>query len=88
MAKEEFTNQDIALRQEIPALYEGRIEYFKPTFNSQIRAQLTSNNDAFMAYSAVTSELFQDSKLTEKERKSRIMQRLSEIKALSITVDD
>ncbi|XP_045188842.1 bridging integrator 3-like [Mercenaria mercenaria] len=87
-AREEFEQQNVALRQELPRLIDGRIEYFKPSFDALIRSQLNHSTEAFKTYAEVSSELFHDSKLTENERKERINQTLNDMKALSITVDD
>lgn len=87
-ARDEYKAQDDALRQDLPRLIDGRLEYFKPTFDALIRSQLNHSTEAFKTYAEVSSELFHDSKLTESERKDRINQTLSDMKALSITVDD
>lgn len=87
-AKDEFEMQDQAVRQDLPRLIDGRIEYFKPCFDALIRSQLNHNTEAFKTYAEVSSELFHDSKVTEEERKARMNQMLNEIKGLSITVDD
>lgn len=88
LAKEDFESQDTALRQDLPRLYEGRLDYFRPSFDSLLRSQLAYNAEAFKTYAEVSSELFRNLKLSEEERKERISQTLNEIKALSITVDD
>ncbi|KAL4232276.1 Bridging integrator 3 [Mactra antiquata] len=87
-AKEEFENQNLALRQDLPQFIDGRIDYFKPSFDALIRSQLTYSTEAFKTYAEVSSDLFQHSKLSEQERKARINQTLNEMRALSITVDD
>lgn len=87
-AKEEFEAQNLTVRQDLPLFIDGRIDYFKPSFDALIRSQLVYSTEAFKTYSEVSSELFQHSKLTEQERKARINQTLNDMRALSITVDD
>ncbi|WAR21493.1 BIN3-like protein [Mya arenaria] len=87
-AQRDFENHDSALRQDLPKFYDGRIDYFKPSFDALVRSQLAYNNEAFRAYTEVSSEMFSNSKCSENERRQRINQTLSEIKALAITVDD
>ena len=50
--------------------------------------QVTYNSEAFKVYSGVSSDLFDHSKLSEQDRRSRIQQTLADMKALSITADD
>lgn len=87
-AKEEFNSQNETLKADLPRLFEGKIDYFQPSFEALVRSQVTYNSEAFKAYSGVSSDLFNHSKLTEQERKARIQQTLADIKALSITADD
>ncbi|KAH3707791.1 bridging integrator 3-like [Dreissena polymorpha] len=88
IAQKEFDTQDNAVRQDVAKLYEGRTEYFRPSFGALVRSQLTYNTEAFKMYSAVASELFRNSKCSENERKDRMKQTLADMKALSITKDD
>ena len=64
------------------------MDYFKPSFDALVRSQLHYNSEAFKTYSEVTSELFDNSKVSEKDRKTRINQHLNELRSLAITVDD
>lgn len=87
-AKEEFNSQDQALKEDLPKLYDGRIDYFQPSFEALVRSQVTYSSEAFKVYSEVSSDFFDHSKLSEQERRARIQQTLADIKALSITADD
>lgn len=87
-AKEDFKSQDQALKEDLPRLYGGKIDYFQPSFEALVRSQVTYNSEAFKAYSGVSSDMFDHSKISEQERKARIQQTLADIKALSITADD
>ena len=87
-AKDDFESQDTGIRKDLPRLYEGRLDYFQPSYAALVRSQLAYNTEAYKTYAEVSSELFRNLKVGEEERKARIAQTLGEIKALSITVDD
>ncbi|XP_046360512.1 bridging integrator 3-like [Haliotis rufescens] len=88
LAKEDFQVQNSALVEDMPKLYESRIDYFHPSLEALIRSQVTHNTEAYKVYSELSSTLCGLKNYTDDEYKSRMQQTLSEIKALSITVDD
>jgi hypothetical protein len=40
-AKHEFTSQNAVLTEDMPKLYDGRIDYFQPSFKALIHAQVS-----------------------------------------------
>ena len=42
LAKKDFDSQDQVLMEDMPRLYEGRVEYFQPSLQAHIRSQVTS----------------------------------------------
>ena len=39
-AKDDFNNQNQALKEDLPKLLEGKIDYFQPSFEALIRSQV------------------------------------------------
>ncbi|XP_041368979.1 bridging integrator 3-like [Gigantopelta aegis] len=88
LAKEDFETQNSQLSEDLPKLYDSRIDYFQPCLEALIKAQVTHNTEAFRVYTELESDLNGFDDLTNDQYESRILQTLSDIKALSITVDD
>ena len=40
MAQEDYVKQNSALMEDMPKLYEGRIDYFQPSFQALINSQV------------------------------------------------
>ena len=79
-AKQEFTHQNDALKEDIPKFIDMRTEYIQPSLESLIRSQVTLNSESFKSYTELADHL-------GKNEENSIQQTLADIKALSITVD-
>ncbi|KAK2159196.1 hypothetical protein LSH36_156g01024 [Paralvinella palmiformis] len=98
-AKTEFDAQNKTLMTDVPKLYLGRINYFEPSFQALIKSQLKYYTDAHKIYTilseCVTSpeqqvdlcNPFADEEEPDDPQKTKLQQKLAEIRALSITVD-
>lgn len=83
--KAEFDSQNQALSEDLPKFVEGRIEYIQPCLESLIKSQVSYNSEALKIYTDL-EDIWKTSKDLS-EMKSQHQQTLSDIKALSITVD-
>ncbi|ESO09217.1 hypothetical protein HELRODRAFT_168178 [Helobdella robusta] len=102
IAKAEFDHLNSLLMDEVPKLYEGRIAYFQPSLQALVNAQTTYYNEAEVIYSQLCKQLKEGYRTDKKEDedadggfsldpdelKLTIQQKLSEIRSLSIAVDD
>lgn len=102
IAKADFESQNNLLMDEVPRLYEGRITYFQPSLEALIKAQVKYYTDSHNAYRELCNRLNIASSSppsspsssppstvqSSAELKQDIQQKLSEIRALSITVND
>ncbi|VDI46304.1 bridging integrator 3 [Mytilus galloprovincialis] len=79
-AKEDFTSQNNALKEDIPKFIDMRTEYIQPSLESLIKSQVALNAESVRLYTELSEHM------GSKEDNS-IQQTLTEIKALSITVD-
>ncbi|KAG1657358.1 Bridging integrator 3 [Nymphon striatum] len=86
IAKEEFLNQNSILLQELPLLYETRIQYFQPCLEALIRGQVSYYGECANAVRDLT-EGTSIKKMTNPNGDS-IERTLMEIKNLSIVADD
>lgn len=86
-AEQEFSAQNAALMEEMPRLYESRIQYFEPSLEALIRSQVQHTTEAFRIYGELSNTMNGQKDCSNSEYASRIQQSLAEIKALSITVD-
>lgn len=84
--EEDFKKQDKILRDELPQMYEGRIEYLQPCLEALIKAQVQHSGDIAKITSQNLSNLneftYSDLELQEIQQ-----QRLSSIQGLSIVAD-
>lgn len=83
--KTEFDSQNQALSEDLPKFVEGRIEYIQPCLESLIKSQVSYNSEALKIYTDLEDHWKTSKDLSE--MKSQHQQTLSDIKALSITVD-
>ncbi|KAL3863372.1 hypothetical protein ACJMK2_005130 [Sinanodonta woodiana] len=88
LARDEFLMHDTALKQDLPKLYEGRIEYFESCLEALIKSQVSYNSETFKIYSNVFSQLSHNTNQTLEECKEHNKKLLTEIKGLSLTADD
>lgn len=89
-AKLDFETQNSLLLSEVPKLYEGRIAYFQPSLQAFVKAQVTYYNECQDIYDNLSKQL-NDSEtpsVDASDLKQSIQQKLSEIRSLSIAIDD
>jgi hypothetical protein len=84
-AKNEFETQNNLLLQELPRLYESRIDYFQPSLQALISAQIKYYSESQRTYSDLCKQLDTANNVTDDSLNRSIQQKLSEIRALSIT---
>ncbi|XP_076460822.1 bridging integrator 3-like [Babylonia areolata] len=86
-AQNEFSSQNAALSEDMPKLYESRLQYFQPSLEALIKAQVQYTTEAFKVYGELSNTLNGQQDCSNQEFSSQIQQTLADIKALSITVD-
>jgi chromosome segregation ATPase len=87
--KLEFEGLDSQLNQEIPQLYEGRIDYFEPCFEALIKSQMRYYEHCDRLLNDLETKMRSDDKdMADDAVEKRIQQQLSEIKALSIVASN
>lgn len=86
-AKEDFEAQNKLLMEEMPKLYEGRIDYFQPSFQALIKSQVKYYTDSHAVYSELSNRL-EEGDGGESPESFDMAQTLQEIRALQITLDD
>ncbi|XP_064601578.1 LOW QUALITY PROTEIN: bridging integrator 3-like [Liolophura sinensis] len=86
-AKEEFETQHSTLMEEMPKLYEARTDYFQPSFEALVRSQVSYHAEAFKIYSELSHQMTDKDGLSDEDYSAVMQQKLTDIKALSITVD-
>nr|KAG5685443.1 hypothetical protein BaRGS_025801 [Batillaria attramentaria] len=87
VAQNEFSSQNAALVEDMPRLYEGRIQYFQPSLETLIKSQVQHTTEAFKVYSELSNTMNGQKDCSNSEYATHIQQTLAEIKGLSITVD-
>lgn len=80
VAKDDFTSQNNALKEDIPKFIEMRTEYIQPSLEALVRSQVALNSEAFKLYTELSDHL-------GVQEDNSIQKTLAEIKALSITDD-
>lgn len=88
-AKEIFEPQNQGLLRDLAALYQGRIDYFEPSLLAFKKSQIKYYTENHKLYDDLCKKLNIDEIENSKEvHEIKIKQKLGEIRALSITVDD
>ncbi|KAM8918905.1 bridging integrator 3 isoform 2-T3 [Lycaon pictus] len=85
--REDFEAKNKQLLDEMPRFYNSRLDYFQPSFESLIRAQVGYYSEMQKIFGDLTQQLDQPGhpdELRERENEAR----LSELRALSIVADD
>ncbi|CAK7320603.1 Bridging integrator 3 [Vulpes lagopus] len=85
--REDFEAKNKQLLDEMPRFYSSRLDYFQPSFESLIRAQVGYYSEMQKIFGDLTQQLDQPGhpdELRERENEAR----LSELRALSIVADD
>ncbi|KAI0211819.1 Bridging integrator 3 [Lamellibrachia satsuma] len=89
MAKDDFQTQNSILTGELPRFYDHRIDYVQPCFQALIKSQVKYYTDARNIYTDLSRRLGgEKDDLPSDVYNQRIQQKLTEIRALSITLDD
>uniref|UniRef100_A0A3Q1GCA7 Bridging integrator 3 n=1 Tax=Acanthochromis polyacanthus TaxID=80966 RepID=A0A3Q1GCA7_9TELE len=85
--KEDFEAKNKQLLDEMPKFYHSRIDYFQPSFEALIRAQVVYFTEMYKIFSELTDQIDQAG-LTDEQRERETEAKLSELRALSIVADD
>ncbi|XP_028852855.1 bridging integrator 3 [Denticeps clupeoides] len=85
--KEDFEVKNKQLLDEMPKFYNSRIDYFQPSFEALIRAQVVYFTEMYKIFSDLTEKIDQAG-LTDEQRERENEAKLSELRALSIVADD
>uniref|UniRef100_A0A670JW60 Bridging integrator 3 n=1 Tax=Podarcis muralis TaxID=64176 RepID=A0A670JW60_PODMU len=85
--KDEFEAKNKQLLEEMPKFYSSRINYFKPSFESLIRAQVVYYTEMYKIFGDLTEQIDEPG-LTDEQRQKENEAKLNELRALSIVADD
>ncbi|GAA6106740.1 bridging integrator 3 [Tachysurus ichikawai] len=85
--REDFEAKNKQLLEEMPKFYNSRIDYFQPSFEALIRAQVIYFTEMHKIFSDLTDQIDQGG-LTDQEREQQNESKLNELRALSIVADD
>ncbi|CAJ1068597.1 bridging integrator 3 [Xyrichtys novacula] len=85
--REDFEGKNKQLLDEMPKFYHSRIDYFQPSFEALIRAQVVYFTEMYNIFSDLTDQIDQAG-LTDEQRERETEAKLSELRALSIVADD
>ncbi|KAK6313130.1 bridging integrator 3 isoform X1 [Coregonus clupeaformis] len=85
--REDFEAKNKQLLDEMPKFYHSRIDYFQPSFEALIRAQVVYFTEMHNIFSELTDQIDQAG-LTDEQRERENEAKLSELRALSIVADD
>ncbi|KAK1787065.1 hypothetical protein P4O66_017440 [Electrophorus voltai] len=85
--KEDFEAKNKQLLEEMPKFYHSRIDYFQPSFEALIRAQVVYFTAMHKIFSELTDQIDQGG-LTDEQREEQTEAKLNELRALSIVADD
>ncbi|XP_067251543.1 bridging integrator 3 isoform X1 [Chanodichthys erythropterus] len=85
--REDFEAKNKQLLDEMPKFYNSRIDYFQPSFEALIRAQVAYFTEMHNIFTELTDQIDQGG-LTDEQRKQENEAKLNELRALSIVADD
>ncbi|XP_077079833.1 bridging integrator 3 [Siphateles boraxobius] len=85
--REDFEAKNKQLLDEMPKFYNSRIDYFQPSFEALIRAQVAYFTEMHKIFTELTDQIDQGG-LTDNQRKLENEAKLNELRALSIVADD
>ncbi|XP_077457825.1 bridging integrator 3 [Stigmatopora argus] len=85
--REDFEAKNKQLLDEMPKFYQSRIDYFQPSFEALIRAQVVYFTEMYKVFSELTDQI-DTAGLTDEERRRQSEAKLNELRALSIVADD
>lgn len=89
-AKEDFEAQNETLMEDMAAFYDARVDFFSPSFQALIKSQIKYYTDAHQSYEGLQHVFSQskDAGESDEEFLQKTQQKLAEIRALSVTLDD
>ncbi|KAF4019402.1 hypothetical protein G4228_011157 [Cervus hanglu yarkandensis] len=85
--RDDFEAKNKQLLDEMPRFYSSRLDYFQPSFESLIRAQVVYYSEMHKIFGDLTQQLDQPG-CPDEQRERENEARLSELRALSIVADD
>ncbi|KAM9194317.1 bridging integrator 3 isoform 2-T2 [Dugong dugon] len=85
--RDDFEAKNKQLLDEMPRFYNSRLNYFQPSFESLIRAQVVYYSEMHKIFGDLTQQLDQPGHSDEQQERENEA-RLSELRALSIVADD
>ncbi|XP_065515365.1 bridging integrator 3 isoform X4 [Lathamus discolor] len=85
--REDFEAKNKQLLEEMPKFYSSRIDYFKPSFEALVRAQVVYYTEMHKIFGELTAQIDQPG-LSDEQRERDNDAKLSELRALSIVADD
>uniref|UniRef100_A0A8I3WM58 Bridging integrator 3 n=1 Tax=Callithrix jacchus TaxID=9483 RepID=A0A8I3WM58_CALJA len=85
--REDFEAKNRQLLEEMPRFYGSRLDYFQPSFESLIRAQVVYYSEMHKIFGDLTQQLDQPGH-SDEQRERENEAKLSELRALSIVADD
>uniref|UniRef100_A0A3P9NJE4 Bridging integrator 3 n=1 Tax=Poecilia reticulata TaxID=8081 RepID=A0A3P9NJE4_POERE len=85
--KEDFEAKNKQLLDEMPKFYQSRIDYFQPSFEALIRAQVVYFTEMYNIFSQLTDQI-DEAGLTDEQRQKETEAKLNELRSLSIVADD
>nr|XP_026253289.1 bridging integrator 3 isoform X1 [Urocitellus parryii] len=85
--RDDFEAKNKQLLDEMPRFYGSRLDYFQPSFESLIRAQVVYYSEMHKIFGDLTQQLDQPGH-SDEQRERENEAKLSELRALSIVADD
>ncbi|XP_063467517.1 bridging integrator 3 isoform X1 [Symphalangus syndactylus] len=85
--REDFETKNRQLLEEMPRFYGSRLDYFQPSFESLIRAQVVYYSEMHKIFGDLSHQLDQPGH-SDEQRERENEAKLSELRALSIVADD
>ncbi|XP_059144891.1 bridging integrator 3-like isoform X3 [Physella acuta] len=86
-AQADFSSQNTALMQDIPKMIENRTDYFQPSLEADIKAQVQYTTEAVKVYGELSYLMNGHNEQSKHDYVSQIHRALADLKALSITAD-
>ncbi|MBN3300570.1 BIN3 protein, partial [Amia calva] len=85
--RDDFEAKNRQLLDEMPKFYHSRIDYFQPSFEALIRAQVVYFTEMYKIFDELTEQIDTPGQ-TDEQRERENEAKLNELRALSIVADD
>ncbi|XP_069473796.1 bridging integrator 3 isoform X1 [Ambystoma mexicanum] len=85
--RDDFEAKNRQLLDEMPKFYNSRTDYFKPSFEALIRAQVIYYTEMYKIFGDLTQQIDEPG-MTDEEREKENEAKLSELRSLSIVAED